>query len=106
MLDVAILIHANDPTSPSKHIAWRCVGCGQPHVIPVVGTRHPPWVWNRSLVSPTLSPSVLNTPTEGAEGVRCHLFMRDGVIQFCGDSKHELAGMSVAMKPDDANPFG
>lgn len=26
---------------------------------------------------------------------RCHLFIRDGLIDFCNDSQHELAGKTA-----------
>ena len=73
-----------------------CPGCKCSHRVPVNkdGTRVPNkrWNWNQDLVKPTLDPSI-NHP-----GI-CHYFIRDGNIEFCADSKHELAGKTVALSP-------
>jgi hypothetical protein len=34
-----------------------------------------------------------------AESTRCHIFVRDGKIQFLNDCTHELAGKTVPMEP-------
>jgi len=72
-----------------------CPGCKMLHRINVfnpnesTGAR---WTWNNDQVHPSFAPSI-NIP-----GV-CHYFINDGRIQFCNDSKHEYAGLTVAM-PD------
>lgn len=54
---------------------------------------------------PSISPSVLvngDLPREQrreAGMLRCHLFVRDGQLDFCSDCDHELAGKSVPMVP-------
>ena len=30
---------------------------------------------------------------------RCHFFLRDGVLDFCGDSSHEYKGQKIPLKP-------
>ena len=68
-----------------------CPGCGWPHRIPVVTTQervaNTTWHWNGSLEEPTCTPSLLIK----GEGV-CHFWPRDGVLDFCADSTHQLAG--------------
>lgn len=63
------------------------------HRVPVSreGKTKKAWAWNGSVEKPTLSPSV-NCP-----GV-CHFFLREGVIDFCKDSKHKLAGQKVPLQ--------
>lgn len=56
---------------------------------------------------PTFSPSLRvyhpkHTNERGEEvpeRTLCHLFLRDGVLEFCGDSPHKLAGQHVQL-PD------
>lgn len=80
-------------------LAFFCPGCKCGH-----------WVDGRWTVSgtpeaPTINPSVLcRTPrngphTEGMPPEVCHLFVREGRIEFLGDCTHELAGQTVLMEP-------
>jgi len=72
-------------------VFW-CEGCGHCHFI---DTRR--WVFNRDLIKPTVSPSLLNYAV--ADTPRCHLFVRDGQLQYLGDCTHDLAGKTVDMIP-------
>lgn len=71
-----------------------CQGCKEPHSYQV-----PLWTWNGSMEAPTFTPSLLIFPYERSvpPRKRCHLFVTDGKIQFCGDSQHVLAGKMVDM---------
>lgn len=78
-----------------KAVAFRCPGCGGVHVCFVNGHRNTigaTWEWNGSIDYPTFFPSILRS-----EGIRCHSFVRDGMIEFLGDSQHALAGKTVEM---------
>ncbi len=93
-------------------LLWRCAGCGDIHNIRVGGDSEsePGWIWNRSLVQPTLSPSILkqpNSPNPDFPGAdkRCHSYVRDGRVEFLGDCDHDLAGKTVPMEPSNAWPF-
>jgi len=61
------------------------------------------WTFNGDVVRPTFIPSFLHQWRRmGADGVtpedmRCHYILTDGVLNFCGDSKHALAGKSVPL---------
>ncbi len=60
----------------------------------------PAWTFDGNLDSPTFSPSLLNTwnpPSEPDKKKVCHLFVRAGRIEFCGDCTHALAGKTVEM---------
>jgi len=47
---------------------------------------------------PTFSPSLkISGGSKGSEYC-CHLVVTDGVLNFCADCSHELAGKSVPMQ--------
>lgn len=93
----------------SHGYAHLCPGCGRMHVVYTAAVRPgaPTWVFNGDAENPTFSPSVLHTwgrevdPSFVDEGPgdsgRCHYFIRNGQIEFCGDSTHELAGKTVPL---------
>ena len=82
---------------PLLFVFW-CQGCGYCHHIST-GTRPPRWTFNGDKVRPTVSPSLLVNKTRAGDLPRCHLFIRDGQIQYLSDSTHELAGQTVDMIP-------
>ena len=81
-------------------VHW-CPGCEQKHVIPTSGAVA--WSFNEDMEKPTFQPSVRHEWDEGARGSsdfgrkRCHYFIVDGVIQFCGDCTHALSGKNVPL---------
>ena len=87
---------------------WRfwCPGCREPHSFRT-STEHlgetnkPVWTFNGDADNPTFSPSLgikdWDEEARTFRGYRCHLFVRDGQIQFLDDSKHALAGQTVEM---------
>lgn len=82
---------------------WHCPGCEETHRVWVDAGG---WSWDGSLDRPSISPSVLVRFTRCDVPQVCHSFVREGVVEFLGDCTHALAGQSVPMRPDDANPFG
>lgn len=72
---------------------FHCPGRKSPHRVSVNRDRKTAgaWKWNGSTSRPTLSPSV-NHP-----GI-CHFKLKDGIIDFCDDSKHDLAGQKVPLE--------
>ena len=52
----------------------------------------PTWTFNGDMDKPTFSPSLLYP------SMKCHLFLRDGVIQFLNDCGHAFAGQNVPLK--------
>lgn len=77
---------------------FHCPGCKCGHRFFKDGR----WQFNGDYEKPTFSPSLLNThlPNDArTKGLRCHLFVRDGMIQFLGDCTHELAGKTVPVVP-------
>lgn len=55
------------------------------------------WSFNDNMEKPTFSPSMLifDTDKSGNRTTRCHYFITDGKIIFCGDSPHKLSGRTV-----------
>ncbi len=89
------------------YMHW-CPACEAMHMIAVEepfdnGAR---WTFDGNLDAPTFSPSV-NIAFKGwdrankCEAVkgRCHYFLRAGVIEFCGDCSHKMAGQTVQLPP-------
>ena len=79
-------------------VAFFCPGCKSVHA---VNTSGPRWDYNGNLDAPTFSPSIVvtysgaDTGQDDAPPEICHSFVRDGMIQFLGDSTHALAGQTV-----------
>lgn len=71
---------------------FHCPGCKYGHWF---ATGYGGWTWNGDRDKPTVNPSILNS----SPAPRCHLFIRDGQIQFLNDCEHELAGKTVPMEP-------
>jgi hypothetical protein len=84
-----------------EHYLFYCPGCKEVHPYCTKSpTDQPKWMFNNNPEKPTFAPSLLlkrsKTDYEGC-GPRCHLFVRDGMIEFCGDCEHDLAGKTVPM---------
>lgn len=76
------------------NLAFFCPGCKHCHAIPAEQ-----WHWNGDRDAPTLSPSVRHFyERKGRRVTTCHYFLRQGVLLFCGDCQHELAGQKVPLE--------
>jgi hypothetical protein len=61
---------------------------------------HPQWKFDGNLMCPTFEPSLRCFHTiDGRDVTICHLFVKLGKIEFCGDSPHKLAGQTVPLQP-------
>lgn len=84
-----------------NHVEWAfwCPGCKQNHSYCTqrrdAVDKGPVWQWNGNKERPTFSPSLL--VWKDYPGRRCHLFVTDGEIRYCGDCDHALAGKTVPM---------
>lgn len=80
----------------ADYVFW-CPGCKFGHG---VWTTHPNdrtkamWAFNGNMEKPTFHPSIL---IEWGDNKRCHLFVTDGKLHYCGDCTHELAGQVIDM---------
>ena len=103
-----------------KYIQYWCQGCKRHHAITV-----PSWTWDGSMDTPTFGPSVLSTSGHHCAGepqppncyicntiaaepdedhgqwkcMRCHTFVRGGMVEFLPDCTHDLAGQTLPL-PD------
>lgn len=105
--------------------SFYCPGCEHNHVYYVNSPNWKGggggWTFNGDMNNPTFSPSLLNrwgkqadpnwqeptddagNPLPGNWSGRCHLFVQNGVINYCGDCTHSYNGKAgVAMKDMDA----
>lgn len=88
-----------------------CPGCGEIHQLP------DSWAFDGNLESPTFAPSfkhdgiqrVFSNGRWTGEWVRytkgntvpyvCHYVLTAGILNFCPDSTHSLAGKAIALPP-------
>lgn len=81
-----------------------CSGCDTHHRFVTSlgkGETGPVWSFDGNEDSPTFSPSLLcnRDNAEPEVGVhRCHLFLRNGVVEYLSDCTHELAGHKVPVE--------
>jgi len=78
------------------YYSFECPGCGFSHLIKTSGP-HPVWDFNGDLEKPTFNPSLRVTYDTPTVHTVCHSYVRDGNIQFLGDSTHSLAGQTVPL---------
>lgn len=84
-----------DSEGVTKYVFY-CPGCKCGHSFDVrTDGKRPAWTFDGNMERPTFSPSLLYPDR------RCHLFLRDGMIEFLSDCTHELAGRTVPMEPWD-----
>jgi hypothetical protein len=92
-----------------------CPGCNVYHCVWTAneGYPHPVWDYNGDVERPTISPSLLvrwrhpkgysneNPAPIGYDGPIvdeiCHMFIKDGMIQYLSDCTHELAGKTIEL---------
>lgn len=76
-----------------------CPGCEEMHVLP---WKRGKWTFDGNVDAPTFTPSFLikwtGTDDDGA-GIElvCHFILTAGVLNFCSDCTHALAGKSVLL---------
>ena len=80
-----------------EYFFW-CPGCRCYHWFRTDSAVKPNWTWNGDYEKPTVSPSIHVMP---GSPTNCHLFIKDGQIQFLMDSYHDLKGQTVDMESVD-----
>lgn len=88
------------PSEDGQHMSWgfHCPGCGYGHAFKVAapaGWKGPIWSFNGDRDRPTFEPSLLVNGSDPAR--RCHLFLRDGQVQYLNDCHHELRGQTLPL---------
>lgn len=83
--------------------SFYCPGCECHHGI------NDGWQLSFNDSKPTVSPSILvkhgrykdmNDPLNSYEQIVCHLFIRDGKIEYLNDCTHALAGKTIEMQKE------
>lgn len=76
-----------------------CPGCKHNHMYFIKGYNLS-WQFNNDVDKPTFTPSLLNRipANDNRPEQRCHLFVKDGKIEYCGDCTHELSGKTIEME--------
>lgn len=84
-----------------EYYFFYCPGCKHEHVYSVMTDG---WQFNNNIENPSFTPSLLNTQkilneTTGVyeEKSRCHLYVTDGKIVYCGDCTHEFNGQTIEL---------
>lgn len=87
--------------------AHMCPACGDEHIF---YTKKPPgahaWTFNGDFEKPTFGPSMLirwGNKIPGHENLEegrvCHYFVKNGMIEYCGDCTHPMANQKLEL-PD------
>jgi hypothetical protein len=87
--------HLN-PNTGGTYWLFHCPGCESTHAYYDKierGNGGPGWQFNGDFEKPTFTPSLMNW-TNNRQSV-CHLFMRDGKLEFLSDCTHKLSGQTV-----------
>ena len=67
-----------------------CPACMENHTFDV---RENEWTFDGNWENPSFSPSLNLIP----HGGRCHLFVKNGIIEYCGDCRHHFSGQNIPM---------
>lgn len=74
------------------YFKFYCHGCKMEHLILSNGTNRG-WTFNGDADKPTFAPSFLVIDPKP----RCHLFIRNGHLQYLGDCDHDLKNKTIEM---------
>ncbi len=84
-----------------------CPGCKIHHSFRTkLGTGERPgpvWTYDENVEKPTFGPSLMcnrgiTEDHKAAGGHQCHLFLKNGIVQYLGDCTHKLAGQSIPVE--------
>lgn len=68
-----------------------CPACEEMHPLP------DSWSFDGNLESPTFTPSFKHGPTNAGSNNICHYVLTAGVLNYCGDCTHAMAGQSIPL---------
>lgn len=72
-----------------RYVFW-CPGCQETHSYDVKWDGSA-WKFNGDMDKPSFTPSLKYD--------KCHLFVKDGVIEYCNDCRHHLNNKDVPLEP-------
>lgn len=109
------IVRLNRQYWPGGGFGHWCPGCESGHEITVdnPNASGAKWTFNGDGQSPTFAPSInikLNPKDHkhyqpNVASSVCHYFINAGMIQFCGDSTHALAGKTVPLPEIPARAY-
>ena len=75
-------------------IIFYCPACEMNHGI------NKTWVISKDMENPTITPSILSrTPNyKGIPDYKCHMFVKNGMIEYLSDCSHWMAGKTIKME--------
>lgn len=77
-----------------KMVFW-CPACHNYHWVQINSNLKPFWKFNNDLNKPTFSPSILVKNSDGE--VECHLFIKEGNIEYLEDCTHDFKALTIPM---------
>lgn len=91
------------------NLAFHCPGCGCSHGVNTDPSRQPLWQLTLKDNKPTVTPSILvrhgkyPDPEDNLKygETRCHLFIKNGMIEYLSDCTHKLAGQTIPMELEE-----
>lgn len=88
--------------SPMKHgdrsgYSFQCPACGCAHMVLTDGKKSPNWTFNGDIENPTTNPSIRVRTEFNKIPKTCHFFIKNGMIEYCGDCTHDLAGQKIQL---------
>lgn len=92
-----MILEKYGPKNGYEGYSFYCPGCKHLHVFYTMHPKGIKWSFNGDMDNPTFSPSLKNTVDGPVVHKVCHLFVRNGMIEFCGDCTHDHAGKSVPL---------
>jgi len=93
------LVHYLQSTDGKSWLSFWCPGCKHPHAIPFINAPQGApglWAYDGKKECPTITPS-LRVMAGSSEESQCHVVVTSGILNYCSDCKHSLAGKSVPM---------
>lgn len=97
-----------DSRFAGQRVWFWCSGCNTHHAFTTRladGEEGPVWDWNGDLERPTFNPSLLCNGNAKPKDLhphtsshRCHLYLRDGMVQYLNDCTHELRGKTIPVE--------
>lgn len=90
------------------NLAFHCPGCGCSHGINTDPSKNVVWQITFTDGKPTVTPSILvrhgryPDPNDDLkyDEIRCHLFIRNGNIEYLSDCTHKLSGKTIPLEKE------
>ncbi len=94
--DAVVWPYVSVEGGPILGYTFYCPGCEHHHAFTTHESQKLVWSFNGDLERPTFAPSLVNTTARGER--KCHLFVRDGRIEYLNDCFHKLKGATIPME--------